>query len=1142
MTIDPDTLNTFARSVATRFAEAAKGLDSDSLRFVKARPSERILAGFLTPMDADEEALAIEGEPAPELPSDDKYEQTHIGFEWAVPRSALVTPCRLRVDVGFAVFVRVFPTFNEFKANARPNNQGLIPLPEVWQRFALGGFGETLFSTNVDLAEAANAGSASVELVGQTDKAWERIGGPRREIFPGRQEHLLKPADASDAASYERWVGAFPRPANPRGLRWRPVVDIRVFEAATTPDSVRVLLRVVNRTEAIDRRTEAFVDPRLYAISLKATLPSNAHRPTEFRILPNSYRYDRRVDAVGINCQPRLTKRSAELSSIAAETVPIAESPRLIPRSTPGPTPTFMALADPQRGPAVLSAILAEMVAYDKNQWPAKIDALQQEDERRDAEQSREQFRAEIAQFRSGLAVLDDSSSAEAQAFRLMNESMMRAGRGRRREVVDWRLFQIVFVVSQIGKLSAIAHGDDSERPLDILWFPAGGGKTEAFLGLVVWHAFFDRLRGKQFGVTAFLRYPLRLLTYQQLQRVAWVLGQAEEVRVEHRVTGQPFSLGYYVGESTTPNSIDRERHQKLVASGVPGTWQRVFRCPSCGARSIALRYDRDLHIVEHYCQSTTCRTAGSRLPFFIVDDDLYRYLPTVIVSTVDKLAQIGQNRRFSQLLGRIELYCPLHGAAFGGSNRYMCTASEEAAVGRVVSECGGTPVIRGPFDHLGPGLHVQDEMHLLRESLATFDSHYETAALALQRGFDAGNPGWALIGATATIEGYDEQASHLYLRSANRFPAPGPEAYESFYYTVDPSSIGRLYVGVLGVGRTHTPSVARTLGLLYHVVEQARQLADSNLTAARKLVALPNASADEIKQLAFFYEIILTYVLTRKGGDQVGEAIDTRVRRDVEMEAGGGLRVETFNSNVDMPRMIATMEEIENVEPATPVDERVRGVVATNIISHGVDVDRFNIMVFAGLPRQFAEYIQASARVGRQIPGIAVLVVTPQSERDRSVFDRFDKCHQYVDRLVEPVPINRWSEPALEQTLRGVLAAYIMGAAPKAVGRELYMVGHVKELFGRRGAEALSEASVLAWVEDAIGANSPGTPTNFRHVLRTLTSRLYGQVTGASPDHDRENINAFLQSMRSLRDVDEPAYVRVADPSDVQLLSAVSL
>src|SRR5690348_1353217 len=122
--IDAATLNQFARSVAMRFAEGAKGLDADSARFVKSRPAERILAGFLTPMDADDDSLpATEGEPLAELPADDKYEQTHIGFEWAVPREALHTPCLLNVDIGLAVFARVFPTFDEFKGNARPNNQ-----------------------------------------------------------------------------------------------------------------------------------------------------------------------------------------------------------------------------------------------------------------------------------------------------------------------------------------------------------------------------------------------------------------------------------------------------------------------------------------------------------------------------------------------------------------------------------------------------------------------------------------------------------------------------------------------------------------------------------------------------------------------------------------------------------------------------------------------------------------------------------------------------------------------------------------------------------------------------------------------------------------------------------------------------------
>jgi hypothetical protein len=288
---------------------------------------------------------------------------------------------------------------------------------------------------------------------------------------------------------------------------------------------------------------------------------------------------------------------------------------------------------------------------------------------------------------------------------------------------------------------------------------------------------------------------------------------------------------------------------------------------------------------------------------------------------------------------------------------------------------------------------------------------------------------------------------------------------------------------------------------------------------------------------LCFHYEVVLTYVLTRKGGDQVGEAIDSRVRSEIETLGGAELRVESFNGSVDMPRMIGTMEEIEDSSPDTPLGERIRGVVATNIISHGVDIDRFNLMVFAGLPRQFAEYIQASARVGRQLPGIAVLVVTPQAERDRSVLDRFDKCHEYVDRLVEPVPINRWSEPALALTLRGVLAAYLMGVASHRLGREVYLVRHVRDNFGQPGYEALSEDAVLRWVVEAIGAQSDDAPPGFAEAARLLTARLYGGVTGASADHDKQPLNSHLEAMRSLRDIDEPGYIRLPsqDASDLR-------
>jgi hypothetical protein len=605
-------------------------------------------------------------------------------------------------------------------------------------------------------------------------------------------------------------------------------------------------------------------------------------------------------------------------------------------------------------------------------------------------------------------------------------------------------------------------------------------------------------------------------------------LGKAEIVRQEVGIQGEPFSLGYFVGESTTPNSIADDAHNRLQSGGIPADWQRVFACPRCDQRSIGLRYDPGLRQVQHFCGNAGCSSRGASLPIYVVDDDLYRYLPTVIVSTVDKLAGLGQNRRFSQLFGRIDLYCPLHGAAFKGSNRKLCEASRNLGEGRASTVCGQTPVRMGPFTDLVPSLHIQDELHLLRESLATFDSHYESAAMLMQSSLDESRRRWSLIGSTATIEGFREQSQHLYQVDARRFPSPGPEAYDSFYYETDRELIGRLFVGLVGVGRTHTPSVARTIGLLHSIVERIRRDCGPCLPEVQQLLGLPDVSREELETLAFHYEVVLTYVLTRKGGDQVGEAIDARVRTEVEQIGGSELRVESFHSNVDMARMIATMEELESATQATPLGDRVRGVLATNIISHGVDIDRFNVMVFAGLPRQVAEYIQAAARVGRQLPGISVLVITPQAERDRSVFDRFDKFHEYVDRLVEPVPVNRWSEPALELTVRGLVAAYLMGVAPLALNQEIYLVKHVRDQFGLPGAEALNEEAVVAWVARAVAPRPNAAPGGFVDVIRRVAARHYGRVSGSSSDYDGQPINSHLEAMRSLRDVDDPAWLRL--------------
>src|SRR5207245_2000379 len=182
-------------------------------------------------------------------------------------------------------------------------------------------------------------------------------------------------------------------------------------------------------------------------------------------------------------------------------------------------------------------------------------------------------------------------------------------------------------------------------------------------------------------------------------------------------LSGAGFSVGYFVGGTQTPNRIDDDRHRRYVASGVPPKEAKLLRCPFCSA-DVNLAYDASLRLLEHRCSDSACPGGRERLPLYVVDYDLYQYLPTVVVSTVDKLAQFGQQQRFANLFGRITAICGRHGATYQDVNRTACSAADK--LGRSneprLDSCDGTRVSYGPFKDLGPALLVQDELHLMSE------------------------------------------------------------------------------------------------------------------------------------------------------------------------------------------------------------------------------------------------------------------------------------------------------------------------------------------------------------------------------------------------------------------------------------------
>jgi len=1125
LVISDENLNAFANAFASRFSERASGESDDARRIVHRRPSDYILTGFLTARQDSTET--IEDAAIEDLPRDKSYEQTNLGIEWISSTTGCTADDEISVAISFAVYVRRYPRYDELLDGRlvwrRSLDEGAVKfadLPYVWTREQFPKFRSPLSMQALLLDRRSRLPLDEVVAT------WWSENVDAAELYPTKTTLTVTEADVATPESFESWKAAHPRkPAAP--VDWLPEVSTRVLPTGR-PDSVRISVRLANRSEPASKRSVDFVDPNLYAVKIEVTVPSRLHQTGTFRELRNSYRYDRALAAVGLNCGVHASRDGKSLT-LSTVSIPLKATYRIEPREIPGAEPTFPALAS--NPIPVLNAILREMSDFDAVQWERKVASLAGA-EKEEAIAARKQFQAEINAFRRGIEVLADGRYAKvAEAFRLTNHVMARAAAKYR----AWRLFQIVFIVSRLPVLAGREYVElctDNDEDVSVLWFAAGGGKTEAFFGLLVFEAFFDRLRGKLLGTTAFLRFPLRLLTFQQMQRLSRILGIAEALRNESHLGGEQFSVGYFVGRSVTPNKVDAELHSQLVRDGVPARFKRLFECPFCKG-PVTLTYKPTLRLIQHCCESASCQYRGP-LPLYVVDDDIYRYLPTVVVSTVDKFTLFGQNRRFANLFGRITGFCKVHGADFCGSNKTICAAV--ANTGTTDSSCEGS-FSRGPFHDLGPSLLVQDELHLVSEELGTFDAHYETAIIEMSRSL--GQRPWNVIAATATIEAVDNHVWNLYLRKTQQFPGAGPDAFESFYYTENRSRIGRLFVGLVGIGRKHTPAVARSLSLIYQELHHAASLADNDPDGANARYGTVGLSREDLRALIGLYELPITYVLTRKGSDQISEAIESRVKaelRDFD-PAAADLRIVTFNGSVDVAEMIRILEEIRTPQAASGIP-RVRGIVTTNIIGHGVDVDEFNVMVFAGFTRHVAEYIQASGRVGRAFPGISIFVATPQSERDRSVLTRFDKFHEYLDRLVDPSAINRWPEPAVARTAPGILAGYLMSVAAVEAGAPISDVATVKRL--SHTLKSLQQPVVVAWMSRAYGCSVAGK--RYCECVANTTLNLYRSIiTATTSPGVLAQLNRHLNSMMSLRDVDDAAFIIIPIERDAQVVRKAS-
>lgn len=867
-------------------------------------------------------------------------------------------------------------------------------------------------------------------------------------------------------------------------------VRIEISRDATGSTELTVLL--VNATP---KDSPGLADRNIYECSL--TVSNLPHRPYTLEALPDAFRYDRNVEAYGINCGV-----VADAGSLRTTDMPTAEQPRPAYWSGPGVEPdlTFRSLAENPLPP--LQQLVDSHGAWGAEKWSEHTLAARAVAEqwspamRAAAAASADAFRDEAARLTAGLDLLQSNRRLQ-HAFRLMNQAMERSAAGK---YDRWRPFQVGFMLANL--LSIVSATDDAGIA-DVVWFATGGGKTETYLGLIVTAAFYERLDGRVAGVTAWSRFPLRMLSLQQTQRVTNAMAAAETIRREAAIGGDSFSVGFLVGGTSTPNKIAKDARGDDADpddDDMPRRYKILEVCPFCRNNTIDMRFDRLTWTLQHRCSNSACSWVDTALPFYIVDQEIFRFLPTVVIGTLDKAASIGLQGSLRGIIAAPVGKCVVAG------HGYTYVARSERPNGCLVPGCRGERMpLEMPEERYAPTFRLQDELHLLRDSLGAVDAHYESMLDSLELTITGRRA--KVLASSATLSGYQRQVDVLYGRAARVFPFPGPRARTSFW-SRDTMDLSRRFIALAPRGLTMEYALDR--------------LTTDTQTAIRRLLSQPDETCRQIgvpveaaPVLVSLYGTNVIYGNTLRDLDAAMRSVESQVLVDGPVNAAPL----TGRSGFDEVRQ--TLARLENPEEA--FEDRLHIIAASAMMSHGVDVDRLNVMAMLGLPLTTSEFIQATARVGRRWPGIVFVLHKIGRERDASVYRSFGSYVTQSDRFVEPIAITRRSRRVLERTLPGLMLARILHLHEPRAGRSLYRASQIRNYFAAAGVTEQGERDALI---ACLGIGST-LDAPLRDDVTTWVARFFRNLTDPSGSYETSaDLCGGLKPMQSLRDVEEQAPV----------------
>ena len=985
-----------------------------------------------------------------------------------------------------------------------------------------------------------------VSLNGTVETVSAPLDGPVRSVIDGHyaQRNAMRPfttkrnelprAALTDEAAFRAAVAAA------LDRTWEPAypdLELTAFAQPLGDGEYLVSVSLRNVTQLTDRTLQdvSVYDCRLTVLP-DAVTPLIAQR---FDLAPDDYRLTDLADVVGhgTGC----VAVHAESGGVRSETLPTFTQQVVEPRDDHVAAPRW---ADLARDPApILTSIQAAMEDFERG-FEKFVDQAAGQPHHRDAQKDLKQFSDELRRFRLGRSAMHDDPRLE-QAFMLANEVFARANAGASFDT--WRLFQIVYIISHLPALAARELTDAELRReldhVDVLWFPAGGGKTEAYLGLIIGALFYDRLRGKHAGVTSWLRFPLRMLSVQQLFRMLRVLVIAEDLRVERSIGAtddDPFALGYLVGSGGTPNSLKWPRgwwkgweaESRLTAKGTFSEdhedHRLVTECPypDCGQKEVNLVLDTKAVLLMHKCAA-----CDRVLPLFMTDEEVYRYLPSVLISTVDKLTGYTWFPEFTAFSRGPRFRCPEHGY-FSVPTQGTCTVGSDLCP----PPKHGHPQARLVKDPV-PALTVQDEMHLLKEELGAFGGHYEGLIAELQRGGPSGLP-TKVLAASATIEQYEDQLRQVYGRLPRAFPSAGYELERSFYTRILPD-VRRTFVGILPHYRRKADVAAIVQAELLRAVVELED-ADEPLNELGIDSGWWDSAPtnDGALDLLFNYEVSLGYVNSKAHGAKLDEEL--RLLSDqLQAEGRGAVDRVVLTGQVPIPDLANAIARIQGEQRGIERAKRLRALVGTSVVSHGVDLDRLNALVLAGMPTTAADYIQVTARSGRTHPGLVVTVYDSFSRRERSLFSNFASYHRFLDQMVTPVPVNKYAFFVADRTVPGVTLALLHDLAREpALNGPVQGVKYAKDFQNwwntNRSAinNAIQDRLRRCYETPVAGVNDPAMERELgdRAMRRWTDTEYHSLSIPAQEPHTTRLFN--ISPLSNFRDIDEPARFPVWYPS----------